>query len=243
MGKYTSETDVEAFTQMDIKDDTNPNSTEVGNWIDEVEAMIDAQLLGTYTATDVKIDVEPTFAYAKNTIKWLEEVSTYGYSEPRARIVIPPYLPIISVTKLYRNTASLSQAENWEELVEGPGANTHFIVLKRRTKTGALLGFAFYIYDNIPTAGRERLKATYTYGWNLSTNILREYATLKVAEKVLTARVLSGEPVGIASYTGPDLQSFVNTQYQAMLDYIERRTKEIEERYFPNNIAIATLRA
>ena len=233
MGKYTDERKVERYLQINIDEDTYPSSSDVEYFIQEVESYMDGLLLGTYTAVDEYIDVKPTQALSKDTIAWIEYLTSYGYTPAQGRFVIPPLLPIVSVTSLKKNESPLSSDPNWVTLTEGPGSGSDFIILKRRVRSGQILGFGLYIYNNIPEAGYQRLKGTWVYGWNLPSNILSEYATLRVAEKVLLARSLSGEPVGISEYRGPDLQDFLNTKVDVILDRVSKRIGEIEEKYFP----------
>ena len=72
--KYTSESLVEAVTQIDITDSTNPSSSQVLTWIEEVEKEVEERRLGSHTATNVYIDVPS-----------LEEVSGYYDVTYRAR--------------------------------------------------------------------------------------------------------------------------------------------------------------
>jgi len=58
--QYTSESLVEAITQIDITDSTNPSSSQVLTWIEEVEKEVEERRLGSHTATDVYIDVPGT---------------------------------------------------------------------------------------------------------------------------------------------------------------------------------------
>lgn len=197
------------------------------------------------TAALTKFDVAPLEAIAKGTIRWLLE----GLPETEhGRIVIPPYLPIVSVNSgtVSRNTEALNAAPSWELLkgkAELPSAtDTDFMILmKYNPKAGVMLGYGLYFYNKIPEAGRERLRATWVYGYNVDSKILREYATLHVSKKVVIARLMSGEPVGLASYRGPDLQEYVNTQASATLSYIDDRLREIEKNHLPQPLPIASL--
>ena len=201
---------------------------------------------GTQTAVSgTVLDVEPTSAMSKGSIGWW--MAGLPDTE-QGRLVIPPYHPIISVTSgsFFRDTASLSQAENWSLLNckdNVPAVtDTDFMILKKENhKTGNFDGIAFYFYNNLPAAGYRKLSGGWVYGYNVNTKILREYATLKVCEKVILARLFSGQPMNIASFTGGDMNSWMNTQFEVQLAYIQRRCDEIKKRHFPEEIPITTI--
>lgn len=161
--KYTSEDLVEALLQTTIDNSTIPTSSQLLTWIEEVEKKMDADLLGSYTATDELNDVE-----------------TVNDQE----VFKPKFTPILTVTNLYRNKAALHDAVDYELLTEGPGDSTHFVILKA-VVCGKLVGYALYIYDRHPGIGRNKVKITYTYGYNIDSKVLQEYATKKVALQVL----------------------------------------------------------
>jgi len=244
--KWTSEARVEALLQIDITSATDPNSTELLDWIEEVETSMLADNLGTQTTPSLtEFDVPPSHALAKETIGWFHA----GLPEStQGRIVVPPYVPIVSVNSgtVSRNKASLNQAPDWELLKAKDNfpsdSDTDFMILYEvDKKTGKRLGFAFYFYNNIPEAGYRRLRGTWVYGHNVDSEILREYATLKVAEKVILARLFSAQPMNLASYTGGDMNTYVNTQFEVQLEWIRQRIGEIEKRHFPRDIPIAVL--
>jgi len=163
-------------------------------------------------------------------------------------VVVPPYKPVVSVTSgsFYRNKATLSDTPDWEILICKDnlfGADeTDFMTVKRYNhKTGNYDGVAFYFYHDIPTAGRRRVTGGWVYGYNLDSKILQEYATLKVCEKVILARLFSGNPMNLASFTGGDINSYVNTQYEAQLAWIAQRCEKLEKDHFPTEVPIATM--
>ena len=73
--------------------------------------------------------------------------------------VLTDYHPIITVTKLEANNAGLSQAANWTQLTEGPGASTHFIAYKR---DGLI-----HIYNGVPASGHQNIRISYTAGYSV----------------------------------------------------------------------------
>jgi len=243
--KYTSEALVEAITQVDITETTSPNSSQVLTWIEEVEKEVEERRLGSHTAADVYIDVPS-----------LEEASGYYNVTYRARTgqlfvitsmgvgrLVPLTNikgPIISITSLYKNDKDPSQEPDWVELKEGPGSGTHFLLLESVSK-GKTFGYALWIYDKMPLPGPKRLKMSYTYGYNINEKILQEWCTLKVAVKVLQAKMGTSSGEGLTEFVGGDLGTYIPTQYQARINMFRQRIAEIEASYFPHELAIAIL--
>jgi len=244
--RWTSITDIERFLQITIDANTKPSDGDVLDFIEEVETDMLKEGWGSQTAgSGTVITVEPTHALSRGSVAWWVQ----GLPETEeGRLVIPPYRPVISVTSgsFFHNDNSLSEAPSWELLDckdNVPSASdTDFIVVKKENhKTGNYDGMAFYFYNNMPNAGSHTLSGGWTYGYNLDTKILREYATLKTCEKVILARLFSGQPMNIASFTGGDMNSWVNTQFEVQISYIRTRCDEIRRRHYPEPIPIATI--
>jgi len=238
--------DIERFLQIDLDADTKPSDGEVLLFIEETETSILKEGWGTQTAVSGTVmDVQPTHAVSRGSVAWWIQ----GLPESEhGRIVIPPYLPIVSVTSgaFFKNDNSLNQAPNWTLLdckEDIPNAtDTDFLIIRKfNHKTGNNDGIGFYFFNNVPTAGSRRLSGGYVYGHNIDSKILREYATLKVCEKVILARLFSGQPMNIVSYTGGDMNSWVNTQFQVQLAYIRERCEEIKKLHFPEPLPIAVI--
>ena len=231
--KYSSQAKVTGITQFTPGVSTTPTETQVLTWIEEVEADVDARCLASYTATDQIIDIVPELNYpSKGTIAWLEAVAGASYDEISASILIPPFLPFVSITSLYRRTTGLSETAAWELLTEGPGSSASFIIVKKRSKTNQYLGTGIYFYQNNPDIGYGRIKATYLYGWNLSTTIIGEWVTLKVAVKVFEALKEANTPYGSGDYSLADLRVGL-VDLEARSKGLLMRTEEIERQYFP----------
>jgi len=232
MGTYATEAKVEAITQFDINNTTSPSTTEVAQWITEIEKDAEARKLGSYTATDQLIDVPARLDWpAKDTIAWLYAISGKRYMDAATRIVIPPFIPIISITSLSRNKAAYTAEPDWEALTEGPGSGDSYILLKKETKGSKFLGFAIYFYQNPPDIGYQRIKMTYTYGWNIDSEIIGEWCTLKVALKVLDAVMNATSPIGVGDYGVQDVRVGIDPKRRRG-DILER-IKELETLYFP----------
>jgi len=223
--KYTSERLVESLLQIDISDSTSPNSSEVLKWIEEVEKYIDEKGWGSQSVTDELIDV-PQRAFLENDI--LAEAAE-SVTRDIGRVVIFPKRPIISISNLFVNEADLDEAENWKERYEGKGTNKHFVKLYAGRKK---LAYGVFFHTDPPEPGYQRVKASYTWGWNVDPKILQKYATLKVAVQVLYAKMATSEPTGVTSFVGPGFTTAVmTTQYSERIERFERKIKEMEAEF------------
>ena len=239
---YVSETDIEAITAFSITESTVPTTMQVAAWIVEVEADVDARGLGTYTLTDQYVDVPRQVSYpSEGTVAWLSSIANDTNEVIDVNnVIVLPFLPIVSVTSLSRRTSSLGSTDVWEALTEGRESTNSYIILKKRTKSNQYLGFALYFFNNVPYDGVQRIKATYNYGWNLSTDIIGEWCTLKVALKVLDAVINDSTPIGSSQYGDMNINVSINPE-QRRKDII-LRIKEIEDKYFPSRkLGIALL--
>jgi len=241
--RFTSEILVEGLLQIDITSSTKPTTTQVLNWIQEVEdGMMERNLAIASTDALTKFDVMPTNSYDRGTVAW---VYAGLPSDSDGKVVVPPFVPIVEIFSgtLSRNNSSLTETADWDVLSEGPGNDSDYVILRRRTRNNKYYGYAIYFYGDVPYSGRDRVRGTWSYGYNVDTQILQEYATLKVCEKVILARLMSGQPSNVATYTaGNDLNSYVNTQFETQLQYIKDRIIEIEKLHFPRQqIPVALL--
>jgi hypothetical protein len=243
---WTTVYDVENLLQVDIDESTHPSDEEVGIWITEVEQSMLKRGFGSQTTTaNTVIDVPPVSTIGKGSIAWLAQGLP---PDTQGKVVVPPFTPIISVNSgtMSRNTASLNSTPSWEVLKSKdnlPDADdTDFLILKEyNRKVDREVGVAFYFYGSQPNSGKHKLRATWVYGWNVDSTILGEYATLQASRRVLMAKMLSGEPVGVAQRRGRDFQSYVNSNYDAQLIYVDARIDEIEQQHFPKRIPVAVM--
>jgi hypothetical protein len=245
--KWSNIPAIEKVLQFDIKTDSKPTIAEVTEFIEEVETGMTANNLGTQTTlSGTQFDVFPSRGMAKNTIGWFQRGRPIG---DVGRTVVPPYAPIISINSgtMQRNKASLQSTPDWETLKnveEFPTAsdNDYLIMYTVNKITGKRVGHSIYFFQNHPTAGRNRLRAQWVYGQNIDEAILREYATLKVAEKIILVRLFAGVPANTMTYTaGADMNTYVNAQYEAHLLWIQARIEEIEKRNFPKETPIVVM--
>lgn len=240
---YISETLVEGQTQIDIGASTRPTTTQVLVWIEEIETGIVERALGSHTATDEYWDV-PAQPVSAETYEPVYHVKTERLTIDGEGGLIVPLInakkPIISITSLAKNDEALDDAPDWETLVEGPAAGSEFVLLKSGTKA---LTYALFIYDNTPLPGPKRLKATYQYGWNVSSAILQEYCTLGVSIKVLEARRGTSQADGLTELTG-DLGTYIPAQYESRINQWKSRMVDIEQKHFQRrrNLAVAIIK-
>lgn len=245
--KYTSEALVERETQMTITDTSDPSSSEVLDIIEEVENEIDKQKLGWddgasegegYTVSDLYIDnpEKPAWEDLPTTQQQRQE---WEALEP---VYLPPGYPVIEgkVTSLARRTSdSLEDLPVWETLTEGyysgwtEAADTSFKTIFQYGPDGQKWGIGFFFYDNAPDYGKARIKVSFSYSYQIPGKVLQEYATLKVAIRVIELALTAGEPTRVATFTKGDFESFINVAISGMIDEWKKRVSEIEEKHFP----------
>uniref|UniRef100_A0A6M3KIP6 Uncharacterized protein n=1 Tax=viral metagenome TaxID=1070528 RepID=A0A6M3KIP6_9ZZZZ len=239
---YTTEAKVEAVTQIDIDATTYPTTAQVAVWITEIEAEIAERALGSHTATDQYVDVPSAEESAQYWgFKWTPATDSLQFTYGGAGVIVPLAnikSPFISVTSLAKNDQALNDTPSWSTLTEGPADGSSFILLKSGLKD---LGYALYFYDNNPSAGPKRLKLTYTYGFNISSEILGEYCTLQVAVKVLQAKMGTSSASGLTEFEGQDFGRYLPTQYEKRIKSFQIRIKEIETKYFPRKHSLSSV--
>ncbi len=234
MGSYIDNSKVAAVTQFSDGVSTSPTTAQITQWITEVEADADARALGSYTLTDELVDVLPGQNYPDvDSIAWLQALSHdhFSYYGLGNLIVIPPFTPIISIASLSRRVSMLGSSDSYESLTEGTSSGTSYIILKKRTKTNKFLGFALFFHHNNPFPGYQKIKMTYNYGWNLDTNIIGEWCTLKVALKVFNALQEAETPTASQQYAIENTNISLNLDARVKL--VKDRIEEIENKYFP----------
>lgn len=237
MGDYTDTAKVQGVTQFADGASTNPTTAQITQWITEVEADIAARGLGSAEISEQLEDIEKVDIVKKDTIEFIEYVQRYGWADVKGVFWFPAFSPMISITKLEKRTSELDEAAAYTELSEGPGESSDFIIIKRKSKTNQYLGVGVYFYsDDKPDAGPLRIRVTYTWGWNINSSILGEYATLQVALKVLGALREYYVPYGAGDYGFGDVRIGPEDPERKRWNVI-RRIREIEDKYFPSKEA------
>lgn len=236
---YTEESKIEAqLGGLTIDNTTTPTTAQVAIWITEVEAEITEKALGSHTATDTYLDVPATErgtgVYDVEYDIATDTLTTQAGRNVRIVPITDIHGPILSITSLYKNDAAYDAAPSWEELDEwdGSSADTSFLLRQSGNKQH---GYVLIFYDNFPLSGPKRIKMTYSYGHNVSTNILSEYATKRVAINVLQARMGSNQVDGLHLVDmGGDVPFVYNTNYKDRIAEFRADIARIEERYFPD---------
>ena len=218
--EFTNISSVSALTGETIDDTSDPNTSQVLEWIEEVETDMVGKGYSTQAFTSITMDIPEGDADHPYNVLKLGKI----YSDRivgGGKVVTLPHTPFISVTNVKRNTQGYEQAASWEDLVEGPGSDTDFLIIKQPYRPG-LRGTALYFYRNAPYAGYQRLQLDYTWGYDLPETVLREYATNMVALKFLYSKYLRKEPLFDVDVAGmrTKLNPFTNV-HQGIIDRIE----------------------
>lgn len=213
MGDYTTEALVEGESGITISTTTTPNSTQVTTYINEVEGEMKARGLDERYVVNIDMDVDQ---YPRSQSGILGVGGEEEYIRTEALIIVPPLRPIGVVSELKVRDTGLDETPTYTTLIEGPASNADFVVLQAPTMHGTMRGYAFMIFNTLPELGVKRIRGSFWWGNKLNSNWLQRYATLKVAEKVLKAKMGSAEPSGTPMFTGVDLQTAMP------LDYIQR---------------------
>lgn len=132
------------------------------------------------------------------------------------------YAPIVSVTSLYENTASLTAPASWVQRTEGPGSGTSFVKYAREGR--------LHFYDHIPGYGVQNVKVTYVAGYSAVPGVVARIA------KDLAANALRGilhrqmDPTQITSLimNGGDVKSLLSDDMSLNMDQLRALTPYIQ---------------
>lgn len=223
---------LKALTDYTLDSSTNPSESEVLNWIEEVETDIVERCLGNHTATDITFDVPERLEAVAPPISQIEGFEAYAtgvYWYEAGILVLPPHRPLLQLTSIAKRTSALGSADAWSNYTVGRSGDVILLSYPRGSRT---LGWGIYIFDDLPATGYQRLKATYDYGWNLPTAILREYCNLKLALKIFERLLRHHTPHGAGDFSVGDIRWSVEDIAGKQSTYYTR-LEEIEERHFP----------
>jgi hypothetical protein len=233
--QFTDEEHIEAFTGEDIDTGTDPTTDQVLEWIEEVEKEMIAKGFYTEALTDQYIDIPEYPDELPDDILYRGMYSTSLYST--GKTILLPHTPFISVESLHRNQHGYQQAEDWDELTEGPGTDSDFLIIQRRYKAG-LRGVGLYFYNNCPMAGYRKMKINYTWGLNLPETVLRDYATCKVGLMLLYAKYTRKEP--FLDMTVAGLRTKLNPFTKAH-EFLIEKIEKIENEWLPCDIGVGLI--
>ena len=229
---YTTIEKVSSLIQVDLDTTSVPKIDEVLVYIQESEAKVIDRGLGSHNATNAYIDVPVT---GSSQSSYTFDLTDDVVLAERTGLVIPLGMikhPIISVSNLAKNEASIGAAPVWEALTQwSDSAASDFMLLKSGRRDA---GYALYIYENIPSIqGPNRLKMTYLYGSNVPTAILSDYCTLDVAIRVLMVRMGTNEIDGLSRVYGNNVGSAMVTNYTERIAEMKEKMALIEIMHFP----------
>ena len=233
---YTSEVQIEGLLQLTIDANSIPTTTQLNTFIEQVETEVVQRRLGSHTATDIYLDVGPGGSIPAR-YNWVYNARTGTLRIDLGKGVVVPLInvnvPVISITTLEKNDNSPDAAPSWDSLTEYDGSSaSDFMLLKGGSKQ---LGYALYIYDNMPFDGPMRLKMTYTYGHNVDSIILGEYCMYGAAIKALQARWASNSPSGLSVLEGDMLGTYIPRQYAERIGDFRFEMIRIEAEHFPRD--------
>ena len=139
-----------------------PSSSTVTDWITEAEQVIDDITNTTYTTATASSEV-------------------YDYDGTGSLFL--PNIPVISITKLEKETKGVDGTSvDWEELTEGRINTTDFYVYEDE-------GEIIFHGTNTPHSGYQNIRATYDYGHGSVPYNIRRLSTLMVAKRVIMSIV------------------------------------------------------
>lgn len=234
--QFTSISSVSALTGESITDSTDPDSDQVLQWIEEVESEMIKRGFYQETLTGVTMDIPEGNADYERTLSksWIYDDATLISG---GLTVTLPHSPIISVDNVQRNLQGYQSDPDWEDLTEGPASGSDFLIVKQKFRSG-LLGIGLYFYNNAPSSGYQRLKLDYTWGYNLPTKVLQEYATARVSLMLLYAKYMRKEPLFNVDVAGmkTQLNKFTNV-HQHLIERIET----IEQEWIPVEVGAIML--
>lgn len=225
--QFTNLSSVSALTGETIDDTSDPTTAQVLEWIEEVEMEMIANGYSTEELTGIIMDIpEGDASRSDPVVSWIyDDVSFLS-----GKVVILPRIPFVSVANVQRNVTGYSQDPDWEDLTEGPGSSSHFLIIRNPYKAG-LRGVALYFYSNAPSVGFQKLKLDYTWGYDLPKTVLREYATCKASIMLLYSKYLRKEPIFDFNIAGlsSKLNPFTNVHV-----YILEKIEAIKEQWLPS---------
>lgn len=183
---YTTEALVEAEIGKSIDSGTVPTTTQVAQWIEEVEDYIDKRAGTSFTSTTVTNEIYPWSRYnavfsptsGARAVETGRHDSMSGFSVNSFKLAKHP---IISVSQLYINGATDDSADSWSEFTQQTGSGGDFIV-------DLNTGYVTFL-SQTPSWGERAVKVTYYYGYSTIPNVVKWLATKLVARRVLDMKI------------------------------------------------------
>lgn len=228
---YTTESLVEAEVLFGITSSTSPNSTQVAQWIEEAEERIDGWTNTSFTSTAVTNEICPFDTSSAFKGSHYQQAGSLR-TDTRSSITFDtsfltvngnPIRPILTISSLYVNKSSPSQADDWTLLTEQTGSGGSFIVDYQTGHLTFLTDKPFY-----PTV--RGIKWTGTYGYSSIPYKIQELATKMVAIRVLGARIKRSAVKAPNSVTMESISIQVQTsQMVTLMKFLQGEVESLKE--------------
>jgi len=188
----------------ELSSSTIPTSSEVTNWIEEADSIIDVIAGETFSSV---LETSEFYDYDGSGTFMLENI------------------PVIEVTELkYNKSNSLSQEDNWVNLEEGSSKN--FILYKQEGEIVFFLG-STALTKLKPISGLRKFCVTYSHGHESVPLEIQRLSTLMVTKQVISTLLNSqsnteGGEVKVGPITVKDPTDF-------SVSYLKNINLEIED--------------
>lgn len=204
---YTTYTDVAAeLGGVTITGASTPSSTTVVDWIAQADDEINARTGRVWESTTV-----PSTSY---------EYHDYD----GGGIIRLKNKPVISIQSAEYNENPLGEDESWVALVEGKTATGNYVLYKDE---GLLLLHANST-GNIPPAGIQNIRLTYTYGYSTVPARIKRLSTLLAAKRYIQSVAnKTGSEEGGSVSVGTISVSDPNNYVHEHLKRITAETKDL----------------
>jgi len=201
---YTTELLIEAETLFDISVSSEPTTSQVAQWIEEVEDEIDSITGTSFTSVIVTDAIIPfthetafngsnnSYWYGRNRQDMPRELTNSFFLQDTAGG--RQRRPIVSITSLSRNSSSSygTEADDWTALTENTGSGGDYNI---DNETGRVT-----ILQCVPILGHPRgIKTTYNYGYSTIPEKVKTLATKMVAKRLLEAKATNSQVSSIDS--------------------------------------------
>lgn len=166
------------------------SASRVVKAIQRAEAEINERTGTKFVSTTVTDEI---YAYDQyNTWKSASQLGAYGsvgrydsmYPIYNNKIQLKKY-PVISITALYRNTASATQADSWSELTQQSGSGGDFLL----DTTNGILEFV----DDTPYFGPRSVKVTYVYGYATVPKTVERLTILLTVKDIIRSKTSNSQ--------------------------------------------------
>ena len=228
---YTTETPVEAEIGNSLSGSTVPTSTQLVDWIEEVEEQIDERTGCSFSSTTVTNAILP---FDEHTSFKSSQVNA-GYSlradGDRLYAVDSVFLldesgkkvkPIISVSSLSVNqNGSNIDADSWTSITQNSGSGGSFFLDK-------ITGMVTFHQDK-PSFGLQRaIKWSGNYGFSSIPKKVQMLATKLVAKRILQMKSKASQFSSIDSITLESISISKNIQNTVTyLGYVDKETEDL----------------